>query len=45
VSVHATPAEVDDCRKRIDGLVTELEIIGREKAIGSDTAARCASRW
>jgi type VI secretion system protein VasG len=25
VSLHATPADVDDCRKRIDGLVTELE--------------------
>jgi type VI secretion system protein VasG len=40
VSLHATPAEVDDCRKRIEALTTELEIIGREKAIGIDTAAR-----
>ncbi len=43
VSLHATPAEVDDCRKRIEALTTELEIIGREKAIGVDTAAREAS--
>jgi type VI secretion system protein VasG len=34
VSLHATPAEVDDCRKRIEALETELGIIGREKAIG-----------
>jgi type VI secretion system protein VasG len=40
VSLHATPAEVDDSRKRIEGLTTELEIIGRERAIGIDTAAR-----
>jgi type VI secretion system protein VasG len=40
VSLHATPAEVDDSRKRIDALTTELEIIGREKAIGVDTAKR-----
>jgi type VI secretion system protein VasG len=40
VSLHATPAEVDDCRKRIEALTTELEIIGREKAIGIDTGAR-----
>jgi type VI secretion system protein VasG len=40
VSLHATPAEVDDCRKRIDALNTELGIIGREKAIGIETAER-----
>ncbi|MFT3734767.1 MAG: AAA family ATPase [Rhodocyclaceae bacterium] len=34
VSLHATPAEVDDSRKRIEALETELGIIGREKAIG-----------
>src|SRR5207344_3627392 len=32
ISLHATPAEVDDSRKRIEALQTELEIIGREKA-------------
>ncbi len=40
VSLHATPAEVDDSRKRIEALKTEHGIIGREKAIGVDTAAR-----
>ncbi len=40
VSLHATPAEVDDCRKRIEALETELEIIGREKAIGIDIGKR-----
>ncbi len=40
VSLHATPAEVDDSRKRIEALDTELGIIAREKAVGVDTAAR-----
>ena len=29
ISQHAVPAEVDDCRKRIQAMETELEIIGR----------------
>ncbi len=40
VSLHATPAEVDDCRKRIEALETELGIIGRENAIGIETGKR-----
>ena len=40
VSLHATPAEVDDSRKRIESLDTELGIIGREQAIGIDVAER-----
>jgi len=40
VSLHATPAEVDDCRKRIEALETELGIIGRERAIGIDIGKR-----
>ncbi|MDE2613575.1 MAG: type VI secretion system ATPase TssH [Burkholderiales bacterium] len=43
VSLHATPAEVDDSRKRIESLETELGIIGRENAIGIDTTARAAA--
>ncbi|HEU0204905.1 MAG TPA: type VI secretion system ATPase TssH [Burkholderiaceae bacterium] len=43
VSQHAVPAEVDDSRKRIQALETELEIIGRESAVGIDTAERAAS--
>ncbi|QSA96398.1 type VI secretion system ATPase TssH [Methylococcus sp. EFPC2] len=40
ISQYAVPAEVDDSRKRIDALNTELAIIGREKAVGIDTAER-----
>jgi type VI secretion system protein VasG len=40
VSLHATPAEVDDSRKRIEALDTELAIIGREKAVGVDIGQR-----
>jgi len=43
VSLHATPAEVDDSRKRISGLETELEIINREKDIGLDVTEREAA--
>src|SRR6185437_10060121 len=43
VSHHATPAEVEDCQRRIEALQTELEIVGREAAIGIDTAERAAS--
>jgi len=40
ISQHAVPPEVDDCRKRIQALETELDIIGRERSVGIDTAAR-----
>jgi type VI secretion system protein VasG len=40
ISQHAVPPEVDDCRKRIDALQTELAIIGRESAVGVDTVER-----
>ena len=40
VSLHATPAEVDDSRKRIESLEVELGIIGRESAIGIDIGKR-----
>ena len=43
ISLHATPAEVDDSRRRIESLETELAIIERETAIGVDTASRRAS--
>jgi type VI secretion system protein VasG len=42
VSLHATPAEVDDCMKRIESLEVEQGIIGREDAIGIDTKKRAA---
>lgn len=40
VSQHAVPAEVEDSRRRIDALATELEIIGRERAIGVNVGKR-----
>jgi type VI secretion system protein VasG len=43
VSHHAVPAELDDCRKRIESLYTELQIIQREKDVGVDTTARESS--
>jgi len=43
VSQHAVPPAVEDCRRRIQALETELEIIARETAIGIDAAAREAS--
>ncbi|CDH43537.1 type VI secretion system ATPase TssH [Candidatus Contendibacter odensensis] len=42
ISLHAVPAQVDDSRRRIEGLNVELEIIGREAAVGMDTAQRQA---
>jgi type VI secretion system protein VasG len=40
ISLHATPAEVDDSRRRIEALETELAIICRESKLGVDTAER-----
>ncbi|RVT84123.1 type VI secretion system ATPase TssH [Rhodobacteraceae bacterium CCMM004] len=40
VSQHAVPAEVDDARKRIEALTTELEIIARDETAGYDVEAR-----
>jgi len=42
ISLHATPAEVEDSQRRIEALQTEREIIGREEAIGIDVAERRA---
>ena len=43
VSQHAVPAAVDDCRRRIQALETELQIIARETAIGIDAVTREAT--
>ncbi|MCH1439715.1 MAG: type VI secretion system ATPase TssH [Rubripirellula sp.] len=43
ISQHAVPAEVDDSRKRIDALETELRIIADESLVGVDTAEREAN--
>jgi type VI secretion system protein VasG len=40
ISQHAVPAEVDDSRRRIEALQTELEIIGREQATGVEVGDR-----
>lgn len=40
VSQHAVPAEVDDARKRIDALTTELEIIDRDETAGYEVNER-----
>jgi type VI secretion system protein VasG len=34
ISQHGVPAELEDCRRTIEALQTELEIIGREEAVG-----------
>jgi type VI secretion system protein VasG len=43
VSQHAVPAQLEDCRRRIEALDTELEIIAREETIGIDARARRAT--
>jgi type VI secretion system protein VasG len=43
ISHHATPAQVEDSQRRLEAMQTELEIIGREAAIGIDTAERAAA--
>src|SRR5690606_3770235 len=51
ISQHATPAEVDDSRRRIEALEVELEIIGREAAASEALAnersrlAELEGRW
>jgi type VI secretion system protein VasG len=40
ISQHAVPAALEDCRRRIEALDTELEIIGREEAVGIDASER-----
>ena len=40
ISQHATPPEVEDCRRGIEALELELEIIGREEAVGIDVGTR-----
>ncbi|MCU0788321.1 MAG: AAA family ATPase, partial [Verrucomicrobia bacterium] len=40
VSQYAVPAEVDDCRRRIQGLETEQDILNRETAVGMNHSDR-----
>ncbi len=40
VSQHAVPPELEDCRRRIQAMETELQIIGRETVTGVDHQKR-----
>ena len=40
ISQHAVPPQLEDCRRHIEALTTELEIIGREEAVGIDVRDR-----
>ncbi|MDQ6685847.1 MAG: AAA family ATPase, partial [Pseudomonadota bacterium] len=40
VSQHATPAELEDCERRLEALAVERGILDREEAIGVDVTAR-----
>ena len=43
ISQHAVPAQLEDCRRKIEALQTELEIIGREEAVGVNAGERRAN--
>ena len=43
ISHHAVPPELEQCRRSIEALDTELAIIGREEAIGVDVGERRAA--
>ena len=40
ISQHAVPSQLEDCRRAIEALRIELEIVAREEAIGIDAAER-----
>ena len=40
ISQHAVPPQLEDCRRTIEALETELGIIGREEAVGVNVADR-----
>jgi type VI secretion system protein VasG len=40
ISQHGVPSELEDCRRTIEALQTELDIIGREEAVGINAAER-----
>jgi type VI secretion system protein VasG len=43
IGQNATPAAVEDARRRLDGIATELRVLGREVATGADHAERIAT--
>ncbi|MEL6198086.1 MAG: AAA family ATPase, partial [Pseudomonadota bacterium] len=40
ISLHAVPAELDDCQRRIETLRTELQIIARDESAGAAVETR-----
>jgi type VI secretion system protein VasG len=40
ISQHAVPAQLEDCRRTIESLTIELDIIGREEVVGVDATDR-----
>jgi type VI secretion system protein VasG len=40
ISQHGVPPELEDCRRTIEGLQTEIEIIGREETVGINADER-----
>jgi type VI secretion system protein VasG len=40
ISQHGVPPQLEDCRRTIEGLQTEMEIIGREEAVGISVGER-----
>src|SRR6185436_14119150 len=40
ISQHGVPPELEDCRRTIEALKTEMEIIGREEAVGINADER-----
>jgi type VI secretion system protein VasG len=42
ISQHATPPRVEDCRRKIEALETELQILDRESIVGIEHAERRA---
>jgi type VI secretion system protein VasG len=42
ISQHGVPSELEDCRRTIEALQTEIEIIGREEAVGINASERRA---
>jgi type VI secretion system protein VasG len=40
ISQHGVPPQLEDCRRTIEALQTELDIIGREETVGIDATAR-----
>ena len=40
ISQHGEPPQLEDCRRTIEGLQTELEIIGREETVGVNANER-----